>query len=420
VGKEITFTTIHSLTTANDEIPRDLGRAEINGHDLTTELLRAGWAKLKEIKREASEDDLKKRDVEAEAKAAGRGIWNPHGQQARTVHYTMPVDSAAFVAEWRGKSLDAIVEQVRDGSTVRVRLLMPDGDHQMANIALAGVKCPRTSARPGEPSEPFAEEAKYFTESRLLQRPVKVQILSLPNATATPFQQSANMSGSTSASIFIGNVLHPVGNIAEFLVGAGLARVVDWHAGMLSKTGGMDRLRTAERAAKEKRVALYATSAPAAPSGTTPTPAANDQSREFDGTVVRVWSGDQISVIEKETGKERRLQLSSTRSPKLSDPRQAAYAQEAREFLRKKLIGKHVKVHIDFIRPAEGDFEEKDCATIRYGNQGACVSHICSPLGCHMKAPTLETLPSNLLRRAWPAPSAINETTRTAPPTTTS
>lgn len=50
-----------------------------------------------------------------------------------------------------------------------------------------------------------------------------------------------------------------------------------------------------------------------------------------------------------------------------TDPKQAFYAIEAREFLRKKLIGKAVKVHVDFIRPKEGEFDERECATIRYG-----------------------------------------------------
>jgi staphylococcal nuclease domain-containing protein 1 len=36
----------------------------------------------------------------------------------------------------------------------------------------------------------------------------------------------------------------------------------------------------------------------------------------FDATVIRVWSGDQLSVVDKESGKERRLQLSSARGPK--------------------------------------------------------------------------------------------------------
>ena len=80
VGKEISFTSIHSLPS-NDDIPRDLGHAEVAGVDLTSELLRNGWAKLKEIKREATDEDNRKKEIENEAKAAGNGIWNPHGQQ---------------------------------------------------------------------------------------------------------------------------------------------------------------------------------------------------------------------------------------------------------------------------------------------------------------------------------------------------
>ena len=49
-------------------------------------------------------------------------------------------------------------------------------------------------------------KAKYFTESRLLQRSVRVVILSLPAPTATPFQQTANGSATPApASLFIGN-----------------------------------------------------------------------------------------------------------------------------------------------------------------------------------------------------------------------
>jgi len=54
-----------------------------------------------------------------------------------------------------------------------------------------------------------------------------------------------------------------------------------------------------------------------------------------------------------------------------SDPRQAHYSNEAREFLRKKLIGKQVKVTIDFIRPKEGEFDERECATVRYASHNA-------------------------------------------------
>lgn len=373
VGKEVSFTSTHSFPS-NDDVTRDFGTADIGGMDVASEMLKNGWAKVKESKRDPTEDDIRKRDIEAEAKAAGKGLWNSHGPQARAVHQTMPTDSQAFVSEWKGKSIDALVEQVRDGSTLRVRLFMPDGEHQMVNIALAGVRCARASPKQGEPSEPWAEEAKFFTESRLLQRPVRVIILSLPTATATPFQAGANSAPPPPASIFIGTVLHPAGNVAEHLVTAGLARVVDWHAGMLAAGGGMERLRACEKVAKEKRACLYANVPTASASTTQSNGTANGNVRVFDGTVIRVWSGDQISVIDKESGKERRLQLSSTKGPKLSDPKQAYYAQEAREFLRKKLIGKHVKVMVDFIRPRDGEYEERECATVRYGNQNSNVA----------------------------------------------
>jgi endonuclease YncB( thermonuclease family) len=58
---------------------------------------------------------------------------------------------------------------------------------------------------------------------------------------------------------------------------------------------------------------------------------------------------------------------------RLSDPKQAYYAHEAREFLRKKLIGKHVRVQVDFVRPREGEYEERESATVRVGNQNASV-----------------------------------------------
>jgi len=268
----------------------------------------------------------------------------------------------------------AIVEQVRDGTTVRVRILMPDGDHQIVNIALAGVRSARASSKQGEPSEAWGEEAKFFTESRLLQRSVRVQILSVPNSVATPFQSGPSTAAAPPASIFIGTVLHPAGNVAEHLVAAGLARVVDWHAGMLASTGGMERLRVAEKTAKERRVCLYAHLPAAAAANGNGNGSANGSNKIFDATVIRVWSGDQISVVEKESGKERRLQLSSTRGPKLSDPKQAFYANEAREFLRKKLIGKNVKVSIDFVRPREGEYEERECATMRYGGQNTNIA----------------------------------------------
>jgi len=54
-----------------------------------------------------------------------------------------------------------IVEQVRDGSTVRVRLLLSDELHQIVTVSLAGVRCPRIGGKEGEQSEPCAEEVGF-------------------------------------------------------------------------------------------------------------------------------------------------------------------------------------------------------------------------------------------------------------------
>ncbi|KIJ39936.1 hypothetical protein M422DRAFT_75809 [Sphaerobolus stellatus SS14] len=372
VGKEITFTPTHTLPSSTDDIPREFGHAEIGGQDLATELLANGWAKPSEKnKREPNEDDLRRRELENEARAGLKGMWNPQGPKPYKVFHTMPLDSQGFLVEWKGQTIDGIVEQVRDGSTLRVRLFLPDNIHQMANIALAGVRSAKAATRQGETAEPWGEEAKFFTESRLLQRTVRVQILSLPAPTAQPFSTTGEAPAPVSASMFIGNVLHVAGNIAELLVLTGLARVVGWHAGLLANSGGiMERLRAAEKQAKERSLYLYANTGETT-NGKTSTTVASGNTRSFEGTVTRIWSGDQISVVEKDGGKERRIQFSSTRCPRStpSDVKQSYWANEAREFLRKKLIGKTVRVHVDFVRPREGEYEERECATVRFGNQ---------------------------------------------------
>jgi staphylococcal nuclease domain-containing protein 1 len=36
-------------------------------------------------------------------------------------------------------------------------------------------------------------------------------------------------------------------------------------------------------------------------------------------------------------------------------------------FLRKRLIGKTVRVYVDYVKPAEAEYDEKECVTIKYG-----------------------------------------------------
>lgn len=54
-----------------------------------------------------------------------------------------------------------MVESVRDGTTLRVRLFMPDGEHQFVNITLAGARSPRAASKQGETSEPSGDEVSW-------------------------------------------------------------------------------------------------------------------------------------------------------------------------------------------------------------------------------------------------------------------
>ena len=79
--------------------------------------------------------------------------------------------------------------------------------------------------------------------------------------------------------------------------------------------GGSEKLRAADRAAKEKRLGLHANALSASALNKSISGTANGTERAFEGSVIRIWSGDQISVATKD-GKERWIQLSSTRGPK--------------------------------------------------------------------------------------------------------
>lgn len=61
----------------------------------------------------------------------------------------------------------AIVEAVRDGTTFRVRLMMPEGEHQFVNVALAGVRSARAASKQGEPSEQWGEEVSAACRLRV-------------------------------------------------------------------------------------------------------------------------------------------------------------------------------------------------------------------------------------------------------------
>ncbi|KAF7729367.1 hypothetical protein EC973_004624 [Apophysomyces ossiformis] len=360
VGKEVAFVPEYTVTTVNP--PREYGFILLANNEDVAELgVRNGWLKVRESKARGNEEEHEAtletlRQLEDEARQAKRGMWSDKEDGQRKISYSFDGDARTFLNQYKGKPLDAIIEQVRDASTYRILVHLPDKSQQVLTLFLSGIKapaCKRDNAPADQTnlSEPFGEEAKYFVETRLLQRGVKVIL------------EGVSQSGGQN---FVGSIKHPAGNISELLVANGLAKCVDWSITLV--TDGPVALRNAERAAKEKKLRIWRDFVAKEKT--------NDS--EFDGQVVKIVNGDTI-VVKTKAGVERKIQFASLRQVpkgagstvpggKSRDIKEVGYQFEAREFLRKKLIGKQVHVVVDYHKPAQDGFEAKDCATVKLGN----------------------------------------------------
>ncbi|KAJ1513900.1 hypothetical protein HMI56_001546 [Coelomomyces lativittatus] len=255
-------------------------------------------------------------------------------------------DPAAFFKKHKGKSISAIVEHVRDGSSARVRLLLPNNTHQMTWVFFSGIKVPshRDDAAQGNHTlapDTFVEEAKSFVEARILQRDVSV------------YPEGVN------GNALLASVIHPVGNIAEFLLKEGLAKILDWS--LSSVTKGAEALKAAEKYAKDRKLNLWKHhETPLDSKAGFPEP-------QFQGTVLRILAPDSLLIRSKVTKQEYKISLSSLRPPRKDT--QEPYVIQAKEFLRSKCIGQHVNVHVDYLKPPQNEFEEKICAQVYLKNQ---------------------------------------------------
>lgn len=288
------------------------------------------------------------RELEDIARAAGKGKHGPNPQShIRKIVWSVE-NLHNFKDSFHNKPIKAIVEKVKDGSTLRL-VLLPDvlPEYYYINVMLSGIRCPSNQA---DKVEKFGEEAQRFTERHLLQRDVSVIL------------ESVNQNS------FLGTVLHPNGNIAKVLLSYGLAKCVDWS---MHLTTGLEELRAAEKLAKEKRYGIWEDYTP---KGTV----IDAKEKEFQGKVVEIINADAMN-IKLADGRITKIFLAGVRPPRLTegqaDPSKTRMRPlyeipgmfEAREFLRKKLIGKKVNVTIDYKQPANNNFPEKICCTVTIG-----------------------------------------------------
>jgi staphylococcal nuclease domain-containing protein 1 len=344
VGRVVLFKPFYTIPTTKREYGVILVQG---GAQYPDKSVAEGYARLRDDagKKEESEETArlleKLQASEARAKADSKGVWAESGGKIDST-YELP-DPKAFLEKNKGKSLDGVVEKVLTGDRLIVRLFMTPTSHVQTMVLIAGIKAPSTKRQgPGEEErqgEPFGDEAHQFIESRLLQRNIQVELLGL-----SPQNQ------------LVATVKHPTqGSVAPHILKIGFARCTDFHSTLLGSE--MGALRQAEKDARDnKRGLFHSHTAKVGASG------------ESDVIVSRILSADTLFLRNK-SGAEKRVSLSSVRQPKPSDPKQAPWGAEAKEFLRKRLIGKHVKSQINGKRAATEGYEEREMATVTHNGK---------------------------------------------------
>jgi staphylococcal nuclease domain-containing protein 1 len=343
VGKNVRFQTLYVIPQKAGGANREYGIVFLqDGRQLPDLIVQEGWAKLRDDADrkadtpQATELLERLQALEAHARADEKGVWAPRQQQIQLIR-DIP-DPKAFAEEHKGEPMDAIVERVLSGDRLICRLLVSPTQHVQTTMLVAGIKAPttaRTNPSDGttQPAEPLGNESQAYVEERLLQRGIKVRVL-----------------GVSPSNVLVGEARHPMGNIAEFLLEQGLARCVDHHSTWLGAE--MGKLRQAERRAKEQRKGLFAGHV-----------AQRTAPGETEAVVSRVQNAETLFVRNK-AGAEKKINLSSVRQPKKTDPKQEPFQDEAKEFMRKRLIGKHVKIVTDGKRAGTENYEDREMCTV--------------------------------------------------------
>ncbi|KAB7498565.1 Nuclease domain-containing protein 1 [Armadillidium nasatum] len=311
IGKEVLFSIETKTATGREYGTIYVGKDVNNLTNVTELMISEGLLTVRRESIRGNESHLT--ELEDAAKAAGKGKWSPDAHKnVRDIKWSVE-DVRAFVDKHKGKPMKAIIEHVRDGSSVKAFLLP---DFYNITLMISGIKN---------------------------------------------------------------------GNIAELLLREGYAKCQTWS--MKSVTGGSNKLQEAEKIAMNKKLRVWAGYTPPASQGlwfgglkAKDGGSLVQKESEFNGKVAEIINGESL-IIKKNNGQQKKIFLSSIRQPRSDQPdtRQSAsvrnrplydtpFLYEAREFLRKKLIGQKVHVSVDYIQPPQNNFPEKVCATVRIGD----------------------------------------------------
>lgn len=250
--------------------------------------------------------------------------------------------------------LNALVDNVRDGSTLRLEITDPDSTSLkcfMLYVHITGVRCEpipkpldtqkmewQNRGRQGEfkqaVASKVAQDALRFTSHRLMNQRVQITFDAIDD---------------TRANNLYATIHFPKGDIAQLLLCHGFAQVVPWTASIAGKHRAYSKLQSeaigrnlniwADEARKQKRL--------------------QKQKPDFH-RVTKVRSGDSVFIKKIgenglcEPGEGERVFLASIKAPKMGNVSKGipgeSFSFESQEFLRSRLIGKRVLITKEYSR----------------------------------------------------------------------
>jgi len=322
IGQKVKFTVEHK--TANEN-PREYGSVVTDsGTNLAEAIALAGWAEVRappEGKEARTEEHKTLLLNQEQAKEGKLGIWQdgegstgPSGK----------LNSLQFFDKHKEKPVDAIIEYVRDANSYTVAL---KDTREKFNLRVAGVSAPRVPSKAkqeaGEKPEPVGLEAKFFIERHLLNRTVVVVI------TAPGEAKRQNE--------FYGSISFAGRSLASQLIKNGYGKLVEWNA----PPKEVDELKKLQKEAIGQKLRIWKHIEAVESAG---------KRKEWSGKVCEVRDGSSIVVQDSVTGEKKFIILSNVKVPRMTKSEVQPYSYEAREHIRKKVIGKKVTVMLDYER----------------------------------------------------------------------
>lgn len=175
--------------------------------------------------------------AEAEAQKDGKGMWSPKPPRTKPYQdYSESLQKAKMEVSilQRQKRVPAIVDFVKSGS--RFTVLVPRENAKLTFV-LSGIRAPRSARNPGEPSEPFGQEAHELANRRCTQRDVEIDVENIDKVGG-----------------FIGTLYVNKENFTKVLLEEGFATV---HAYSAEQSGNATEYFAAEQRAKDARRGLW-------------------------------------------------------------------------------------------------------------------------------------------------------------------